>query len=49
MVFADRSGDVVAMRAKSTSFERPAAQEFMQRSLKKEEPRDWWFGGGHFV
>ena len=47
MVFADRSGDVVAMRAKNTSFERPAAQEFMQASLQKEEPRSWWFGGGH--
>jgi len=47
MVFADRSGDVVAMRAKSESFERVAAQDFMQLSLKKEEPRDWWFGGGH--
>jgi len=47
MVFADRSGDVVAMRAKSASFERVAAQDFMQLSLKKEEPRDWWFGGGH--
>ena len=47
MVFADRSGDVVAMRAKNTSFERPAAQEFMQASLQKEEPRSWWFSGGH--
>jgi signal transduction histidine kinase/CheY-like chemotaxis protein len=46
MVFADRSGDVVAMRARSASFERASAQEFMQLSLKKEEPRDWWFGGG---
>jgi signal transduction histidine kinase/CheY-like chemotaxis protein len=47
MVFADRSGDVVAMRAKNTSFERSSAQEFMQRSLVQEEPRDWWYGGGH--
>jgi len=47
MVFADRSGNVVAMRTKSASFERPAAQKFMQLSLKNEEPRDWWFGGGH--
>ncbi len=47
MVFADRSGNVVAMRGKSASFERPAAQKFLQLSLKKEEPRDWWFGGGH--
>jgi len=45
MVFADRSGKVVAMRANTTSFQRPAAQEFMQRSLKKQEPRDWWYGG----
>jgi nitrogen fixation/metabolism regulation signal transduction histidine kinase len=47
MVFADRSGDVVAMRAKNTSFERLAAQEFMHDSLQKDEPRSWWFGGGH--
>jgi signal transduction histidine kinase/CheY-like chemotaxis protein len=47
MVFADRSGKVVATRAKSASFERPAAQEFMQLTLNREEPRDWWFGGGH--
>ncbi len=45
MVFADRSGKVMAMRANTTSFQRPAAQEFMQRSLRKQEPRDWWFGG----
>jgi signal transduction histidine kinase/CheY-like chemotaxis protein len=47
MVFADRSGDVVAMRAKNASFERPTAQKFMHDSLRKEEPRSWWFGGGH--
>ena len=47
MVFADRSGDVVAMRAKSASFERPTAQKVMHDSLQKEEPRSWWFGGGH--
>ena len=47
MVFADRSGNVVAIRAKSASFQRPAAQKFLQASLQKEEPRDWWFGGGH--
>jgi signal transduction histidine kinase/CheY-like chemotaxis protein len=47
MIFADRSGNVVAMRGKSASFERPAGQKFLQLSLKKEEPRDWWFGGGH--
>jgi signal transduction histidine kinase/ActR/RegA family two-component response regulator len=45
MVFADRSGNVVAMRANTTSFQRAAAQEFMQRSLQKQEPRDWWYGG----
>jgi signal transduction histidine kinase/CheY-like chemotaxis protein len=47
MVFADRAGNVVAMRAKSASFERAAAQEFTQLSLQKAEPRDWWYGGGH--
>ena len=47
MVFADRSGNVVAMRAKTASFERAEAQGFMQLSLKKQEPRDWWFGGVH--
>jgi signal transduction histidine kinase/ActR/RegA family two-component response regulator len=47
MVFADRAGNVVATRAKSASFERAEAQGFMQLSLKKEEPRDWWFGGVH--
>jgi signal transduction histidine kinase/FixJ family two-component response regulator len=47
MVFADRSGDVAAMRAKNSGFERAAAQEFMRTSLQKEAPRSWWFGGGH--
>jgi signal transduction histidine kinase/ActR/RegA family two-component response regulator len=47
MVFADRSGNVVAIRAKSASFQRPVAQKSLQASLQKEEPRDWWFGGGH--
>jgi signal transduction histidine kinase/ActR/RegA family two-component response regulator len=47
MVFADRSGNVVAMRADTSSFERGAAQDFLQRSLEKEEPRGWWYGGGH--
>jgi signal transduction histidine kinase/CheY-like chemotaxis protein len=47
MVFADRAGNVVAMRAKSASFERAAAQQFTQLSLQKAEPRAWWYGGGH--
>jgi signal transduction histidine kinase/CheY-like chemotaxis protein len=47
MVFADRSGDVAAMRAKNSGFEWAAAQEFMRTSLQKEAPRSWWFGGGH--
>jgi signal transduction histidine kinase/CheY-like chemotaxis protein len=47
MVFANRSGDLVAMRTKTTTFERAAAQQFMHGSLEREEPRCWWFGGGH--
>lgn len=47
LVLADPAGNIVALRASAAGFARDTAQEALHRSLEREEPRRWWFGGGH--
>ncbi len=46
-VLADRAGRVAALHTATASFTRSDAQEFLARSLRNGEARDWWFGSGH--
>ena len=45
-VLADRSGRIMALHTTSAGLTRNTAQEILRRSLRHEEPRDWWYGGG---
>ena len=47
LVMAGRAGEVMGLQTAGKSLERPMVKEFLQRSLAKQEPRDWWFGDGH--
>jgi hypothetical protein len=46
LIMANRSGEVLGLQARSTGLKREMAQEFLRRSLAKQEPKDWWFGLG---
>lgn len=46
-VLADRAGKVAALHTTAAGFPRDAAREFLRRSLRRDERRDWWFGEGH--
>ena len=46
-VLADRGGKVMALHSATGDFARNTAQEFLTRSLRKGESRDWWYGNGH--
>ena len=49
--FADHGepvrGKCLDCRPGTTGLKREMAQEFLARSLSKQEAKDWWFGGGH--
>ncbi|MFB3920987.1 MAG: PAS domain-containing sensor histidine kinase [Terriglobia bacterium] len=47
LVLADRTGKLMAVQTSTAGFTRAAARESLERTLKKGESRDWWFGGGH--
>jgi signal transduction histidine kinase len=47
LVLANRSGNVVALRASSSGLDVDSAQNQLQKSLQRSESKDWWFGGGH--
>jgi signal transduction histidine kinase/CheY-like chemotaxis protein len=47
LVMADRSGNLLALRADAAGFARDKAQTLMRHSLEIGEARDWWFSGGH--
>ena len=34
-------------RLQVSAFQRAMAQNFLRRSLAKQDAKDWWFGGGH--
>jgi signal transduction histidine kinase len=47
LVLANRSGNVVALRASAAGLDSGVAQELLRQSLNGSESKDWWFGGGH--
>src|SRR5712692_2976318 len=42
-VLADRSGRLKALQTATVGLTRSEAQEFLSRSLRNGEARDWWF------
>jgi signal transduction histidine kinase/ActR/RegA family two-component response regulator len=47
LIMANRSAEVLGLQSRTTDLDRAKAQAFLQRSLAKQEAKDWWFGGGH--
>jgi signal transduction histidine kinase/CheY-like chemotaxis protein len=47
LVLANRTGNVVALRASSSGLDSGTAQGLLRHSLDRSESKDWWFGGGH--
>jgi hypothetical protein len=46
-LLADPTGKVMALHTATGGFSRADAQMSLSRSLKHEQSRAWWFGGGH--
>ena len=47
LVLADRTGIVTAVRSTRTGFQKPMAQELLQKSIAAGEARGFWYGGDH--
>jgi signal transduction histidine kinase len=47
LVLANRTGNVVALRANSSGLDPATAQGLLRQSLDRNESKGWWFGGGH--
>ncbi|MGA7795622.1 MAG: ATP-binding protein [Candidatus Acidiferrales bacterium] len=47
LVLANRTGNVVALRASATGLDSGTAQGLLRQSLDRSESKGWWFGGGH--
>ena len=47
LIMANRSGEVLGLQASTDGLQREMAQEFLRRSLAKQEAKDWWFSGKH--
>ncbi len=47
LVLANRSGNVVALRASAGGLDSGTAQRLLSQSLARRESKGWWFGGGH--
>jgi len=47
LVLADRTGIVAAVRSTRTGFQKPMAQELLQKSIAAGEARGFWYGGDH--
>jgi signal transduction histidine kinase len=47
LVLANRTGNVVAVRASASDLDSATAQELLRQSLDLRESKGWWFGGGH--
>jgi hypothetical protein len=47
LVLANRSGNLVALRASASGLDEGTAQGLLRQSLDRSESKDWWFGGGH--
>jgi signal transduction histidine kinase len=46
-LLADRTGQVMALHTSTSGFDGNAAQASLAQSLRRQQSRDWWFGGGH--
>jgi signal transduction histidine kinase len=46
-LLANRSGRMMALHTDPPGLTRAEAQEFLLRSLRNGQLRDWWFGSGH--
>jgi signal transduction histidine kinase/CheY-like chemotaxis protein len=47
LLMADRSGNVEALRTRTSGLSQADAQALLRKSLDSAEDRGWWFGGGH--
>ena len=47
LVLANRTGNVVALRASAAGLDAGTAQGLLRQSLDRGESQGWWFGGGH--
>src|SRR5438270_653308 len=47
LVLADRTGIVIAVRSTRKGFQKPIAQELLQKSIAAGEAQDFWYGGGY--
>jgi len=47
LVLANRTGNVVALRASASHLDSATAQKLLRQSLDLSESKGWWFGGGH--
>ena len=47
LVLANRTGNVVALRASASGLDSGTAQGLLRQSLDRSESKGWWFGGGH--
>ena len=47
LVLANRTGNVVALRASASGLDSVTAQGLLRQSLDRSESKGWWFGGGH--
>jgi len=47
LVLANRTGNVVALRASASDLDSATAQKLLRQSLDLSESRGWWYGGGH--
>ncbi len=44
LIMANRSGQVLGLQTRSADLNREMAQQFLARSLSRQESKDWWFG-----
>ena len=47
LIMANRSGEVLGLQVRAGALKRGMAQDFLRKSLSRQEPKDWWFGAGH--
>jgi signal transduction histidine kinase len=47
LVLANRTGNIVALRASAPDLDTPTAQKLLRESLDLSESKGWWYGGGH--
>jgi signal transduction histidine kinase len=47
LVLANRTGNIVALRASASGLDSNTAQGLLRQSLDRSESKGWWFGGGH--